>query len=168
MILLFCGARAYGRTDVVPRTFYVATRFVHIFFVPLIPMGSLLVFHGQGDPLTGIPIPLSAKSVLLGWIRGACVVFTVFPATLATAPGPGVNRVACLVIAGVAASVLVASYAVRRINRPTYERAHQLALLAGLTEPAIAQLRREYGKGDDYSAVHGFPVNPPDVSGPRG
>ncbi|QEL15290.1 hypothetical protein [Limnoglobus roseus] len=66
------GEHMYGYVDRVPGLCYVSTRFFHINFVPLIPLGSFVVLEGteaeQG--FQGKRIGFNAKSVLLGYFRG--------------------------------------------------------------------------------------------------
>jgi hypothetical protein len=39
-MIIVWGSRLYGKVDAVPGLFHVATRFGHIWYLPLIPMGS--------------------------------------------------------------------------------------------------------------------------------
>ncbi len=63
------GVRTFGRVDG-SDGFRVVTRFFHISYFPLIPLGGagFLLFPGSDD---GISIPLSGKSVLFAYLRGA-------------------------------------------------------------------------------------------------
>lgn len=66
------GEHMYGYVDRVPGLCHVATQFFHINFVPLFPLGTYLILEGanpQQGP-QGKRIPMSAKSVLLGYFRG--------------------------------------------------------------------------------------------------
>jgi len=76
MIPLIWGTRLYGAVDRIHGVFYVATRFGHLWYIPLIPTQSFLIFHGteSSNGFKGVPIPLSAMSVLMGWLRAACVI----------------------------------------------------------------------------------------------
>jgi len=69
-MLVIYGSRLYGRVDDVPGLFYVATRFGHVFWVPLIPLGSHVVLQELEDGWRGVPIGLSGRSVLAGYLRG--------------------------------------------------------------------------------------------------
>lgn len=66
------GERMYGYVDRVPGLCYVATRFWHFNFVPVVPLGSFLVLEGtEGEQgFQGKKIGFNAKSVLLGYFRG--------------------------------------------------------------------------------------------------
>jgi hypothetical protein len=76
------GSFNVGRTDDVPSSCYVTTKFIHVWFLPIIPIGSYLIVEGVVDSY-GIPrefpIPFSGKSLLLGWMRA----WTLFTAILA-------------------------------------------------------------------------------------
>jgi len=89
-MVIFYGTRLLGQADVVESGYWVATEFFHIFYAPVLPIGGRLVCDhtvGEGadgsaepgsdeaDPVeaedeTVIPIPMSGKSVLLGYLRG--------------------------------------------------------------------------------------------------
>jgi hypothetical protein len=70
MVVVF-GTRLYGKVDQVPGVFYVATRFFHVQFVPLLPVGSVLIIDGTESDgnYTGASIGLSGKSVLFAYLR---------------------------------------------------------------------------------------------------
>lgn len=73
-MILIWGSNFYGKTDVVSGLFHVATRFGHLWYIPLIPMGSYLLL----DADRGIDIPLSGKSLLLTYVRAFALVLVVF------------------------------------------------------------------------------------------
>jgi hypothetical protein len=123
MVILY-GTKTYGQVDVVKKRFSVVTEFFHIFYVPLLPIGSRVAFDqgapkrileslprpddAQDEPEPGepaaadepaatdepaeadeaptqeeqeevrVPIPMSGKSVLLGYIRGWGFALTLF------------------------------------------------------------------------------------------
>jgi hypothetical protein len=66
------GQRLCGKVDRVPGFFYVSTKFFHVDYMPLFPMGSYLVFEGteRGEQFRGEKIRVSWKSVLTGLLRG--------------------------------------------------------------------------------------------------
>lgn len=67
--MIIYGQRNYGHTDEIEGLGYVSTRFVHIWFLPLVPFGSIFVVGEDGDGLRGIKVPLSFKSVFSVWTR---------------------------------------------------------------------------------------------------
>ena len=78
------GTRLFGGTDTVPGLFHVATKFFHINFLPLVPLSSYLVLKRRGtfthqlgwgnNAFQGIEIPMSGKSVALGYIRALATI----------------------------------------------------------------------------------------------
>jgi hypothetical protein len=95
MLMIFFGTRLYGRTDRVPGAFFVATEFIHVMLIPVLPIGTWLVL----DPMKrsglaeqewqGKQLGLGLKSVVVGWSRGLVGAFAVFasagwPALVAT------------------------------------------------------------------------------------
>lgn len=68
MIFVF-GSRLYGKVERLPNGWYVATRFAHFDFIPLIPTGSFLVTSTQGKQWTGVRIPLQTRSLLMTYGR---------------------------------------------------------------------------------------------------
>jgi hypothetical protein len=67
MIIIF-GRRWYGRVDEHEGQ-YLATRFFHIYFVPLIPLESMWVNRDMGRQLYGVPTGIKGRSVLSGYAR---------------------------------------------------------------------------------------------------
>ena len=79
MMLIF-GQTVCGRVDYVPGTCYVATRFFHLYYVPLIPLSSWVIKQGTENStgFQGQQIRLNGKSVLCGWLQAFLVVFGLF------------------------------------------------------------------------------------------
>lgn len=159
------GHTLYGKTDVVPGFFHVATRFAHIYYIPLFPVSSYLVLSRRGAKFHGVPIPLSTKSILLGWGRAAA----------GLAAGGGLLRglieyadprgsiaatTNALVFASSAFALLTVSYLLRQLTHASADRALSLANKAGFPPERLAELRRHFKLTDDYSPVHAFPVLP--------
>lgn len=65
--MIVFGTRKFGWVDEVEGLGTIATTFIHVMFVPLIPTATHLMI----DDDRGIPMPLYAKSVLVAWIRSA-------------------------------------------------------------------------------------------------
>lgn len=73
--MIIYGTRMFGRVDTVPGVCYVATRFFHIWFIPLIPLSSMLVLDDSTpDSTMGLSIPMSGKSVLAAYFRALSMV----------------------------------------------------------------------------------------------
>lgn len=71
-MIFICGTRLYGRVDQVPSQFYVATEFVHMWYIPLIPLRTFLIVEGWQSE-EAIKIPMSFKSVLTAYVRAALI-----------------------------------------------------------------------------------------------
>jgi hypothetical protein len=70
-IVIFGGRKLFGRIDRVPGLLHVATMFVHIFFIPLIPLKSYIVLDStvSGGNFRGIEFGLNPKSMLVAYFR---------------------------------------------------------------------------------------------------
>src|SRR4051812_13287718 len=69
MIIVY-GTRLFGKSDAMEGIGHVACRFVHVMFVPLIPIETIFVV---GDN-RGLKLPFSFKAALCGWLRGGAIV----------------------------------------------------------------------------------------------
>lgn len=67
-MLFIYGTRFYGKVRACGTSF-VATRFVHLWFVPIFPIGTHLVLESSGDGYRSVPIPFSFLSMLAGYFR---------------------------------------------------------------------------------------------------
>jgi len=158
MIFVF-GSRFYGKVDQVPGLGYVATRFAHIQFFPLLPMGSYLVFGEDDSNYQGVRIPLSGKSVLVAWLRAALflvgiavglfAVIALADNDIADALWPGAICLAALVLYAFTKSA-------KGIGKATSTRAIQLAKCADIPEEALDNLTSQYGRYgiEQNDAVH--------------
>ena len=73
-MIIYYGTRLFGKVDQIDGTdVHVATKFFHIYFIPLIPLGSTLVLSKTDDGWRGLPHPFSFKSLLAAWGRLACI-----------------------------------------------------------------------------------------------
>lgn len=68
MIIVY-GVRAYGRADAIEGLGHVTCKFVHVMFVPLIPVETLFIV---GDD-RGMKLPFSFKAALSGWLRAGAI-----------------------------------------------------------------------------------------------
>lgn len=66
-MIFIWGSRLYGKSEQVKGMWHVATRFGHLWFIPLFPVsGSFVVLGGE----QGVSIPICGKSVLATYLRG--------------------------------------------------------------------------------------------------
>jgi len=63
------GTRFCGPVDKIDGYGEVRTRFFHIWFFPLLPLGSTFVVEDLPDGVRGFKVGLSLKSVFLAWSR---------------------------------------------------------------------------------------------------
>lgn len=77
MLIVF-GSRNMGETDSVPGLFYVATRFFHFQYLPLVAEKSYLVLPALSNRV--VEIPLSQKSIGVAWLR--VITFSLHSGTL--------------------------------------------------------------------------------------
>src|SRR5262245_38295829 len=145
MIVIF-GSDHYGKCDRVPGLFYVVTRFGHLYYVPLIPLQSYLVFEGteSGGGFRGVPLGLSGKSVLVAWSRVALFLAGLVLAVLAVVAGiRTLEAKGGLWTAGLLAGLAVLSFYLfgqtYRLVRAHPARALRLAQEAGLDPELVAQ-----------------------------
>jgi hypothetical protein len=151
MFLIF-GTRTFGKVDRVPGLFYVTTRFFHINFVPLIPLGSYVIFEGTDR---GKMIGFSLKSLAWAWGRWVLVIgglicgliaFVHLLGSLTTRDmellliGCGLGTL-CVFFAG----LFVASFF---LNKASHERAMQLADELGWPRSRVASYLTP--EGDRY------------------
>jgi len=65
--MIVFGVRLFGKTEIVPGVFFIATRFFHICFIPLLPMQSFVILaDGEGAALPS----LHWGSISMAWLRG--------------------------------------------------------------------------------------------------
>jgi hypothetical protein len=91
------GSQLYGSMDRIPGLCYVATKFDHVCFLPLLPVGSYIVWEGSEHEqgFQGKRVALSWKSMLIGYYRGWVGALAVFLFALQGATTPmllGVNE----------------------------------------------------------------------------
>jgi hypothetical protein len=70
MVVIY-GTNLYGRVDHVGDTYHVATRFAHLYYLPLIPLSSWLVVNDteSDNTFSGWPVGLRLRSVVSGYLR---------------------------------------------------------------------------------------------------
>ncbi len=118
--MIVFGTHKYGWVDEVPGLGCVATSFIHVMYIPLIPTGSYLIFEEDED--MGISISLSMKSVLVAYVR-AFLFWTFFISMLSSV---GTFGISCII----AAPFGVAWFAMPWLVRPASEaRAEELRQL---------------------------------------
>jgi hypothetical protein len=163
------GSRLYGKVDNVKGLFHVATKFGHFDYFPLFPMGSWVITEKTGSGWRGVPIPISIKSVLFGWLRAAALFALVIgsfmvlvglndaqrstptPARVLSSgrviparsgSGAMTDVVVSSAIVAISLFILIGSRWVPGLGKATPRRAEQLGRLLGLREDVLDALRR--------------------------
>lgn len=136
MIFIF-GNRLFGKVDEVPGLGHVATKYFHIDYLPLFPTESWFVLEQNGNQWRGVRIPLSAKSVLIGWGRAISLLCGVIAPIVAIATsGNGRLEVAPALLAAFAWGFFIFTKTYGGITKASYARALQLAEHIGMTGAA--------------------------------
>jgi 4-amino-4-deoxy-L-arabinose transferase-like glycosyltransferase len=141
--MIIWGMRLFGKVDEVAGLFHVATSFFHIWYVPLIPLGSHLVLGQTGEGWKGIPVRLSLKSVTVAWVRGFAAAGAIVFAIIGLTKGSGWNQSLLRALVCAALFALLKFY--KGFRKASYERAIELADEAGLPPNVRVLLDVEYG-----------------------
>ncbi|MGC3998136.1 MAG: hypothetical protein QM767_11865 [Anaeromyxobacter sp.] len=156
--MIVFGSRLFGKVDHVPGHFYVATRFAHLYFLPLFPTSSWVVLDDgshessltssqwQGARLGRI----AWRSVAMAWLRAGLMAVSLLAAIF----GLGALDDPSLAVSGIALAVMsVAAFAGSyRLGRADAARAQALARELGFPEEMEAQVRRVAQTGTGASA----------------
>jgi hypothetical protein len=148
-MVIIWGSGLYGKVDEVPQLCHVATRFGHLYYIPLIPLGSYAVFDKSGDQFSGAPIPLSGKSVVMAWLRAACVVGAAVSGVAAIINFAGHQvpmAAALLILAMMLVTLFAATKKAKFFTQASYERAVRLSERVGLTPEARLMIEIIYGR----------------------
>lgn len=149
--MIIFGTRLYGKVDEVPGLFHVSTQFFHIDFLPLIPTGSYAVFSEEGSGWRGANIGLSGKSVLVAWVRAACVIAVIAGVVfgimaMGDRGGPAAGIMIALVLGGGGIAGFVATKKIPQLTHASYERALEIAAKAGINEEGMLLIDIAYEK----------------------
>lgn len=151
MVIIY-GTYYAGKVDEVPKVCSVKTNFFHIYYVPLIPLGSMAVLENTGNQIHGVPVGFHLKSILMAWFRtalaiGAVASFVVSCAGIGDNRGVDPIKIAAAVAAFVVCvSLLIATYTLHFFKRASYERAHYLANVLGLNDLGRLSIEIAYGR----------------------
>lgn len=128
MVVVF-GSTLYGKVESVPGVCHVATRFLHLFFIPLFPTGSWLVIEdselAQGGA-DNIRLPaMHWGSVGIAWLRFflllAAFILGIIAATKLALDRPLTQTVPMIALGVVCAAAFVVSYRITRANAQSFE-----------------------------------------------
>lgn len=158
-MVIVWGSSLYGKVDTVPGLCHVATKFGHLWYIPLIPMGSWIVLSQDGNGWQGKEVGFSFKSFLMAWFRTACVV-GIFAGIIGAIVGFGaMNRggnvtipIAWVILSLVSIGVMFFSYRIPGFGRASHARAREIAEELGLDERGLMFIDVAYGVIDEDRA----------------
>lgn len=153
MIVIY-GTRFYGKVRACGRSF-VGTQFMHIYFLPLIPLGTKLVLEEVGGQYRTLKTDFSFKSMMAGYLR------VWGPVALIVALCIGVGAVQDLAEDGEALGMVVAG---------AFTGIVSLALLVGtiVSWAFFGKLSDEEKRKHSVYALHtGYHVDPADMGDAR-
>jgi hypothetical protein len=153
-MFIVSGTTNAGKVDQVLDLMHVVTQFWHLYYVPLIPTNSIVVLgQDSAGELQGVIIPISVKSMLVGWLRAGCVVAMIAAVVMIglalegpPKPGKELPWQVPVLMASLAAVVLFVSYRLQFITQASYERAVELGQLAQLNDMGMLMIEIAYGR----------------------
>lgn len=168
-MVIIWGSGNYGKCDEVPGLCHVVTRFGHLYYIPLIPTQSYAVISEDGDGFRGAAIPMSFKSVLLGWGRAALLVGSIVGIVVSIIAFNDPATPVLLPIVGTVAAIaiLIGTYMIKAIGHASRARALELATALGLDEEGLEMIEEMYNAmetatpDDDFTYDPGFSAEDP-------
>ena len=157
-MIFIWGSRYMGKCDLIPGVCYVKTRFGHLWYIPLIPLNSVIVISEMEGSIRGVPIPLNFKSILIAWTRAALLIAS-FAMTLRalTMSDGGASEFLPALLVAITSWTLFGLTWHKWIHRASLNRASVLAEKLQLNEDGFALLQKIYGE----AIPRGFAVTQP-------
>ena len=165
------GTRYLGKINVVPGLFHVATKFFHINFVPLVPLGSAIVIENSDHKMANgqlgilaVKLPFNWQSFFMAYFRTilwVCLLASIFflgvnliPLSKGVPPADyyglsGLNLLSANALAVAVSCALL--YWSHRGSVASRERALELGQLAGFSEQLVIE----------QLAFDGYPLRKP-------
>jgi hypothetical protein len=151
--VIIIGKRFFGKVDCVPGLFYIATTFIHVFYFPIIPLGSCIVLansrHTTRYGATAHMVfktGFSFKSWLTAYVRGiligatilsiAAAVMTYFDLLLGLKPYAE-NGSLWVVTGSIASISFGLTYLSYKFCKASEKRARALGKAAGFQDEAV-------------------------------
>lgn len=160
-MIIIWGSGNYGKCDEVPGLCHVVTRFGHLYYIPLIPTQSFAVISEDGDGFRGAAIPMSFKSVLLGWGRAALLLGSIvgIVASIMSFTDPFMSPVIPVTATVVAIALLIMTYRVRAVGLASRARAMELASSLGLDDEGMKMVEEMYDAMETETPDDDFTYN---------
>lgn len=147
-MIVIWGSYFCGKCDEVPRLCHVETHFGHLYYIPLLPIGSYAVF-GPTDEQK-IPLGFSLKSVLVGWLRAACVLGAILGGGVLFLNVFNPKHLPLAILGALFAAGCIGMFIVTKklkiFTRASYERAIQIARMTGVTPENLLIIEVAYGR----------------------
>jgi preprotein translocase subunit SecY len=148
-MIIIWGSRICGDVDHVPQIGHVATRFFHLWYLPLIPMESFAIISQSGDQIHGARIPLSGKSIITAWLRTVLLLGGATCGIVAAVLFSERDFLGGAFLSGTALAALALYFLTRRakfFHSASYERARQIGQHLGLNTEAMLLIDVAYGR----------------------
>lgn len=160
-MILHVSDEIRGRVDVVPGVCHVATEFVCVWFLPVLPRRSLLFYAAPEAPagVAAVPVRLSAKSILFAYARPFFIIWATlagafpFVIILNSLVKPGKLLEFLPVAALFAAPPWLLPYAMRRASVASPRRCLLMAEIEGLPPDVAMRLRRSPAEPSDFPGL---------------
>src|SRR6266851_1581556 len=164
--MIIFGERLYGKVDQVPGVFYVATRFLHIWFIPFAPSKSYLVVQDSQDSnrFTAYRIKASFKSIVIAWMRFLILLVFIGSAGLAWETGAqawdeqkpekrsGIWK-GCAILGSAAVVSPVLLWSSYRFTRASPSKAVRLARQVGISPEPVVRFFGDRLRPEDIQAL---------------
>lgn len=152
---IFYGTHVYGRIKEAGCS-CLATEFVHVYFVPVWPLGTYLILEESGDNIRSIATDLNVKSILVVYLRIWGPVAVLFSAAIG------------LGLTGMVGVILRDGFIAAALCIITFVVAHVLLMATILGWAVIGRLSGDEKKQHAVYARHiGFSVDPADMGDAR-
>ncbi|RLS59157.1 MAG: hypothetical protein DWH91_01110 [Planctomycetota bacterium] len=127
-MIIIWGSRLCGKVDGVPGVCHIATHFGHLYYIPLIPLKSVIVWGSTPEGEQVSEFHWSLKSILIAWVRTA-LYLALIPAMAAVflAVDQKQWEIVPLLLGGLVPVLLYLTYRLPYIGRASAERATVIA-----------------------------------------
>ena len=143
--MFFVGDDYYGKVERLPGYFHVATRFLHVWWLPLVPRESYLILE-DAEAKRGFQIPLCWKSVIKAYVFGYAIMFAILgftvPLILYFEKGGfhQPHELNAMIVLGTQATLALAIACwFARTPLPKVDRAMELGAMAGFEPEVISE-----------------------------
>jgi len=165
-MLWILGTTYAGKVDHAAGLFFVKTLFRHVYWVPILPVASYLLWDDPERPYRGVRIPLCWRSVIKAWLWLYPIVVVCLLAALVTfvgIPPPSAENLTLRRLVGLpilAIIIVLPIWLWRRLAQLSTARARELAALFDIPEVVV----EEHRKGRRDAVARWLAAQPLDAS----